>query len=380
MLMSLSIQAQEAAECLTTIPFHDLRGAMIFQVEINGKTYPMLFDCGATMCVTPALWEELGLEDIASERYSDSQGNIVTSRRAKLPTINIGGTSYEGLTAMMLDIPNIPGFSCYDIAGVIGPEVIGQKVWALDFEQQTVTITDSLAYIPAGSTVVPLVRRFNNQPWFHLSLASGDSILCCFDTGSNGSLNLNRHDAASLATEPLAYLECGYTGTGGGGYGQRDTTTNVIATRSVLIGGTPLDHVPVRLHSKPSNIIGTKVMRIFRIALDYQNNRIVFMSQQTGKYEQNDLCRGITFGYSDHHIIVASVRGATFGDLPDIPIGSVVTAINSHRLPNPATPSDLCDVLASDYQKAKKLRLTIKDAKEKERRVSLKQKAKHFKH
>ena len=377
-LAHLAVQAQDSIECSTTIPFQDQRGAMIFQVEIGGKSYPMLFDCGATMCVTPKLWKELGLEDESAERYSDSQGNIVTSRRAKLPPVYLEGQCYEGLTAMQLDIANIPGFSCYNIAGVVGPEVIGQKVWTLDFESLTVTISDSLTDIPVSSTIVPLVRRFNGQPWFHLSLASGDSILCCFDTGSNGSLNLSKEAARSLSAEPLSFVECGYTGTGGGGYGHPDTTLNVVTTNTVLIGRHFLCDVPVRLHSKPTNIMGTRVMRLFRIALDYRNNRIVFTPREDAVCQQDALLRGISFGYSDQHIIVASIRGTTNDDLPRVPIGAVVTAINGRRLPSPATPATLCDILASDDQKAKKLRLTIIDESGREKRVSinLKQKIK----
>jgi len=306
--------------------------------------------------------------------YTDSQGNKVTAHRAKVPVFSIGGTSYDGLTAMQIDIANIPGFSCYNIAGVIGPEVIGRKVWTLDFDAQTVTITDTLTEITPGSISIPLVRRFNDQPWFHLSMANGDSILCCFDTGSNGSLSLNRHDAALLSDEPLSFVECGYTGTGGGGYGQPDTTLNVTTTRTVSIGSQNLAGVPIRLHSKPANIMGTQVMRRYRIALDYHNDCIVFMPKAIDEKRQSAYVRGVTFGYNDGHIIVASTRGATAADMPDVHIGTVVTAINGQRLPQPATPADLCEILASDYQHIKKLRLTILDGKGKERKVCIKQK------
>ena len=46
---------------------------------------------------------------------------------------------------------------------------------------------------------------------------------------------------------------------------------------------------------------------------------IAFVPQKESGPEQGKMVRGITFGNSDQHIIIASIRGAKAKDLPQVP-------------------------------------------------------------
>lgn len=346
-LFSTTCHAKSIAE---QIPFQNIRGAMIVDVKIDNHSYPMLFDCGATMCVTPQLWEDLHLEEIHSETYNDSQGNRVTSKRANLPPIQIGKNVYQGLTAMLLDINHIPGMNCYGIYGVIGPEIIRNNIWKIDFKNHLITISDTMNYNHRDFFSTPLIKRFNGQPWLYLKTATGDSILTCFDTGSNGYLNLNQKNVSCDFIKQTSHksYEYGFTGSGGGGYGRIDTIQHVSSPRGIQIGDYTLKNANIKLHHKPTNILGTGIMKDFLFILDYQNNEILFkpnerISRSKKKQKENH----ITFGYSDSHIIVASLKGKSTKNFPPISVGAIVVAVNRQRINQPATPDDLCSLLTN---------------------------------
>ncbi len=346
-----------------TIPFYDANGGIILQIEVNGKKYPMLFDCGATLSASKELWEELKLTRSSSQSFGDSQGNTIKSQLGMFPEFTLGHQHYSGMTALMLDIANVPGMNCYDIKGVVGPEVMRGRCWTLDFQRQRIIIRDSVGDISDNAFWVPMTPRFNGQPWFEMNFGHNEKILTCFDSGSNSAITLDRNLAKCVenAVKPkYKFIECGFTGTGGGGYGKADTIVLLNHANGVFIGDYELKEQNIRLRSKPINLIGTKVMRQFVTTLDYPRKRIIFQPIDHDKVKPS-ATQGITFGWKDGHIIVASISGKDAAHLPDIKQGVVVLKINDNLMPSPAKPSDLCTVFSTKYNEKKKLKIQYLD-------------------
>ena len=355
-----------------TIPFRMVRGAMIFDVEIAGKTYPFLFDSGGTCSISKESQEQLNLQPASEMTYRDSQGNHVKTSVLAMPDFRMGQETYSGLSAIQLDIRNIAGMNCYGIVGVLGPELMKDHVWRLDFERQEVTISDRAVEPQEGDYVVKMVKRYNGQPWLYVSAGQSDSLLTCFDTGSNGTLSLNKLETGDLALSDGCedtMVECGLTGTGGGGYGKADTLVSVRLKKGVRIGDMPIHDVVIGHAKGKSNIMGTQLMRRYVVTLDCINDRIIF-TPRPYSHSATEVFP-VNFGYRQEQIIVSSVKAHTFKALPKIPFGSQILAVNGMVFPDKASPDDFCELLNSDYREGMKISLTIRQPNGRKKKVVL---------
>ena len=358
LLVSFALLLQTRAD--ETIPFRMLRGAMIFDVEIAGKTYPFLFDSGGTCSISKEFQEQLNLQPVSEMIYRDSQGNYVKTSVLAMPDFRMGQETYSGLSAIQLDIRNIAGMNCYGIVGVLGPELMKDRVWQLDFERQEVTISDQAIEPQEGDYVVKMVKRYNGQPWLHVSVGQSDSLLTCFDTGSNGTLLLNQLETGDLTLSDGCddiMVECGLTGTGGGGYGKADTLVSVRLKEGVRLGDMPIHDVVINHAKGKSNIMGIQLMRRYAVTLDCINDHIIF-APRPYSYSATEVFP-VNFGYRQERIIVSSVKAHTFKDLPKIPFGSQILAVNGMAFPDKASPDAFCELLNSDYRDRPKLSLKL---------------------
>ena len=115
------------------VPLHTVDGFPTVPLWINGRgPYPFLVDTGATpgVCVSPALARELGLRRlIGSVRVGTPAGRDVHVARTRVRDVRLGGASFEGVPAVILD-PGHPGF-----VGIAGMGLFHRGVVTFDFPQ-----------------------------------------------------------------------------------------------------------------------------------------------------------------------------------------------------------------------------------------------------
>jgi predicted aspartyl protease len=141
---TLNKEAEEYGKLLATIPFEMEHHLPVFRIDINGKTYKMGLDTGASANL---LYEKY-TEEIKNFIKSDNKAlilgaaNGVNARQGKIKTLKIGDLEYKDMSFAFenntLDQIN-DGYKA-DIDGLLGYEFLRQHVTTVDFISKEIRI------------------------------------------------------------------------------------------------------------------------------------------------------------------------------------------------------------------------------------------------
>ena len=174
--------------------------AFVIPVEIDGITYPFLWDTGSSRThIKNELFTQLGLDTFARRKkyvITTTTDVLKSNLLEKLYSISIGDIQTE---IFMLSDTEVDEFSNsfeirrkdYNTYGVIGQDVISKYNWLFDFGNSKITISDREIKIPTKSSDDVLEWDFlytkdvkPGIPLVNLSIASSEKLEpFYFDTG-----------------------------------------------------------------------------------------------------------------------------------------------------------------------------------------------------
>lgn len=129
------------AQIIDTIPFTKTVGLMKVPVQINGEIYSFIFDTGAEGCaIRSDLIDELNASWVKEEPLYDSHNNESMQSIYKLDSVQLGNKTFNDVH--MLSFPNNPIFTCLEIDGIIGVNIIEQCKWIFDFGNEFIGIIE----------------------------------------------------------------------------------------------------------------------------------------------------------------------------------------------------------------------------------------------
>ena len=132
----------------SVIPFADVQlASLVFlDLSINGKTFPFLFDTGASMTVMNAeVAEKIGLRFLdKSVKGSGNAGNWIDVKVGVIETLQIGAIKITDLEVSVLPVENLT-FAIDDkgtelkINGFLGWDVISYFKWFINNSEKNHT-------------------------------------------------------------------------------------------------------------------------------------------------------------------------------------------------------------------------------------------------
>ena len=163
---------------------------------------PMGFDTGQSppLCVTRALVEELGLEPVGSVPVGDgSDGGALSMGLVPLPTVRLGGVSFDGVVALVL--PDAGHLKADAVGGSVGFGLFRGGLLTLDQRAGTIAFEPGELPEPDGRSVVEL--DLTRTPAVELSIG-GRAVRASIDSAWSAWLSLPLSMAGELAlAEPL---------------------------------------------------------------------------------------------------------------------------------------------------------------------------------
>lgn len=175
-----------------TIPFRNDLDLIVIPVTFNGVEKQFAFDTGAEYSVAYN-WASEELEKTnTTVNVTSSSGLKSKMRFYKSGLINLGGRKITG--HRILNTTKNTFFSCHNIDGILGVDIIKKLNWKIDFKQKKLIMYPPDFFPEEVNKMQPLDFNFTqNHPYIYLN-RKGNRFKFLLDTGAGKSSNISKKD------------------------------------------------------------------------------------------------------------------------------------------------------------------------------------------
>lgn len=175
-----------------TIPFRNDLGLIVIPITFNGVEKQFAFDTGATSSVAYG-WAKKELKSTKkSLNITSSSGLKSRMRFYKSGFINLGSRKIRG--HRILNTPKNKVFSCYNIDGILGVDIIKEFNWTIDFAKKILIMYPPNHFPKKLKEMHELEFKFpKNRPYVFLKLKN-NKLRFLLDTGAGGFSNISKKD------------------------------------------------------------------------------------------------------------------------------------------------------------------------------------------
>ncbi len=332
-----SISAQEN---VSVIPYEMVVGKMIVKLKINGEEERFIFDTGASKTsLESAYIKEHGL--VAKDSTLIKDINSIEQFYATYIIENLTTLDdvFNFSNTVALKMPSPSMFSCFDIVGIVGSDILQKFICTIDTKEKTITLTDSKAVPKESMRYAHNFIKDGVVPTFTMQI-NGQFVNVLYDTGASSFISIKKSDAEILLRQKLInVLNVGYgtLAVGVSGVQQVDTTFRV-QLPNVRIGPIKIKQAISETSSVPYTLVGTKLMEYVRTVIDYQRRRIYITPYSDEPIEQ--IVKYPNFGITVKNGNLAI--GHIWEEYSDvIQPDDIITHVNGE----PTGTYDMCDIV-----------------------------------
>ncbi len=356
LLLLLSALTVGAQQVRSVIPYRMVGGKMIVDMQMNGETRSFVFDTGAgKTSLTGEVCDELGLATVDSMRITD-----VNSKQVAYPLVMIESLltpdnkiNFSKVPAMRMPEPS--PLVCFQVDGIIGSDVLAQLIVEIDGKAKTITLTS--AENPSKVSLrrmLPFVQ--GKMPIVTLQAGRGNSLVCLFDTGCPGFLELKSSDFEALKDAAAFEVRAEGYGEGSFGIGGQAATASTyrVCFPQLSVGAAKFANVSSETSTPPYTLLGVKLLDYGKVTLDYPRARFYFEPYEE-KFDLTEKHYDMGLRVKDGELVVAAVWTGLKGV---VEVGDKVTKING----KPTGTYDFCESIINgipELKEKKKTKLTV---------------------
>jgi len=252
------------------IPYENINGKMLMSVEVNGKKRRFLFDTGAPVQISSALFKELNLTVANHGKVHDANGSVDSVSGVIIPSIKLNNTEFTQVPGLITDAPI---YQCWQMDGVIGSNILRNSIVRIDPVKQVVIITDDekRLYINRKKAATLIVDGTQSYPLFMLWLTGKKTIMVGFDSGEGDFLVMTEKDMAQCKKDVDFTRES--IGFGAAkmsllGLAKNDSI-NLLKFPVLGIDGYPLKDVYATTNKTTLTRVGTRLLDYGAVTLDF---------------------------------------------------------------------------------------------------------------
>ena len=265
----------------TVLPFRFVNNHIYVDAKLNGRTFSLLVDTGASNLVTPTTARALGVNVFGAARVDGTGEGSEDAAFTRIASVGIGDATLRNQLFTVVPLEAFADIEGVPFHGIIGYELFKRFIVRIDYEARTLTLSDPRRWIQ-DMRAFPLPIVFNGSvPEVDGSI---DGVAGTFDidTGSRVSLGLNSPfvQLHALRAQFKPSIEA-VTGWGLGGA----TRGTVARAKRLRLGPLNVDNVVVDMslhkqgalsHAAPAGNIGSGLLKRFTVTFDYSAGRIYF--------------------------------------------------------------------------------------------------------
>jgi len=313
------------------IPFEYRIGLIAIKVEIDGVEYDFMIDTGAPNVLSTELAQKLQLIPEASLKTSDSQGEHSKLEYVLVDQINIGGISFQNTGAAVANLKASNVISCIKIDGLIGANLMRKAIWEIDYENQKITITNSLSSldVPDVTKKIPFSQKISGTPQIEIDLSGQKENYVTVDLGSNGDFDMSLSSYKKLLkNNTLTSTTFGYGSKSSGLYGlSKPDTIKYAIVPEMSFGDIELNNKIVSFHEDKSLLAGTNFFKNYRLIFDWFNEELIMI--ETKEYENTKFNNfGFSPNYHDNEIFIGFLFNQSSAKKAGLKLGDQIIEIN----------------------------------------------------
>ncbi len=184
--------AQNRAAFQDTIPFRTDLGLIIIPITFNGVKKQFAFDTGATHSVSYD-WAKNELKPTRKTMNITSSSGLKSKMRFyKSGLIELGSRKIRRHS--ILNTAKNDVFSCYNIDGILGVDIIKELNWTIDFERKILVMYPSNYFPDKVKTMHRLNFDYQNKRPYVFLKRKNKEIRFLLDTGAGGFSNISKRE------------------------------------------------------------------------------------------------------------------------------------------------------------------------------------------
>jgi predicted aspartyl protease len=345
------------------LPFEQINGKIIIDVEIAGHMHKFLLDTGAPFTISDEIATELGITPAKQSSMVDAYGNVATTKVARVKSVKMGKVDFKNVTAF---VGTNLIFKCTGVEGNIGSNLLRNTIIRFNTKNKTITITDDASKLNLNvQNGIPLNTHKDDQssPFFIFEVAKGVTGEYFIDTGDSGFLSLSNTYMDTFKSHNACEILA--TGYGSNSFGENGAENNNVKHRVVFqaikVGNAIFKNVKSETvfsnSGSGNNSIGVKLLDYGILTLDYINGKLYF-DPFTPDTDLAEKSWSLSPTYSDGKLLV----GVVWDKLKDkVKPGEQIMAIDGVSCEH----VEVCSLLTqkSLLQGREQATLTIKDEK-----------------
>ncbi|NOI26382.1 aspartyl protease family protein [Vibrio mediterranei] len=339
-----------------TMPFRLTNDSIYVDVHVKDNLHHFLLDTGAATLISPSFINKYKLNVTTNNfEFTDSNGSQGKVPIYYLPDIAIGKTIFSGYTASAFNGLDEKPFSCLNVSGIIGYNMLRDSVVTFDFINRKIKISDTPPKGLEDEGYFPIGFYFDgyNGPILHLwhNFGSLDVVL---DTGSNGGITLNYPGLDSVLND-LGYkgqeIKGGVTYFAAAGGKENENKSEIYKLTNFSLGRLNVKEFPVTVSNRAvESLVGVKFLKQYDIVLDFKAS--IAWLKPNGIITES-LIRpsfGIYPTIKENKFVVDAILTGSKADLVGVlPNDHIIEA--DKRNTNQLTDSDFCRLfLKSEYR------------------------------
>lgn len=175
-----------------TIPFRSDLGIIIIPVSFNGVEKQFAFDTGAQYSVAYG-WAKEDLQRTNKTLIINSSSGLKSKMRFyKSGKIEIGSRKITGHRILNANRNEI--FTCYNVDGILGVDIIKQLNWTIDYENKILIMYPSNHFPKKVKDMSELDFDYrSDRPYVYIT-AKGNKFRFLLDTGAGGNSNISKRN------------------------------------------------------------------------------------------------------------------------------------------------------------------------------------------
>ena len=331
------------------IPFEYRLGLIIIKVELNNETYDFVLDSGACCTVlSKELAEKFGKKGLITKNVGGHQQGVSQIMDfTKVEVLTIGGIKFREIASGIGDFNQSIEVGCTEIDGIIGTNLMGLAVWAIDFRNQIITITntkESLS-LEGKMTKIPFYTNELAMPYCQVKINGIEEKNILIDLGSPNGFNLSYSNYEKIQKELPKNKKStgyGYLASGFFGFSKKDSIYHLQAS-SLSIGAVKLNNQIVKFSKSLNPTIGTAFFKNYDLVMNWKDKELL-LHPHTKYDNQQFIHGGFGLNYQDDALRVSTLIKESDAERSGMQLGDKIIQIDGKDY-STASISDYCDLL-----------------------------------
>jgi len=343
----------------TVVPYENVNKKLIINVEIDGKPYRFIFDTGVSITVVNKKILDDSNHSTFSVLVTDQSGKQDSLEVNKLNRIRIGNAEFSEVPVMTMDIDDNPVFTCFNVDGYLGSNLLAHTAVRISSNDKTITLTDNPSTLQLSeeqSSVILFPSEENRLPIIKVILSNGDdsgSEELLFDSGADLLYRMERERLALFNEHGIVQdivKSAGSSSVGFFGNAEEEVMFRVKIPQ-LTVNGCIFNGLQVE--TGQSSLIGASLFDFGIVTLDYIH-RLFYFEPFDEVNEVNEKLFPIDPTVVEGKLVVGVIWDINLEN--QISVGDQIVSIDDIDYTN----ITVCDLITQEMEFKKKDRFTLR--------------------